>query len=269
MKLIFLCIRLLIQYIFYFHTYESRIFIMKVLRENIQMQDKYFYITCILGANYLTRLIVSLFYLTLYCLNSKIINKYKVNEKFMWETSANWKSKLFKSFLQIIKINVFLIIPLVFISYDKNIDFTVQKPEITFYKIMLGLILYDFMFYIIHRLLHTKKLYWIHKLHHEYTNPTLLSDSHTSIFEVICVAIFPNIIIGSFISMDLYTQCMFIIVSISLGISQHSNYELPFSPFDLIPFCNTHKTHMIHHATIKKYYSPYWTFWDVVFGSAN
>lgn len=108
----------------------------------------------------------------------------------------------------------------------------------SFYQIMISLIAYDFIFFVIHRILHTKYLYFIHKKHHEYKNTVIWADAHTDFIDVLLVAVFPNIIIGIFVPMHLYTQCMFIIVSISLGISQHSNLNLPYSPFYLIPFCD-------------------------------
>ena len=37
-----------------------------------------------------------------------------------------------------------------------------------FINVGLWFILADFIFYCVHRVLHTKRLYWIHKIHHEY-----------------------------------------------------------------------------------------------------
>jgi sterol desaturase/sphingolipid hydroxylase (fatty acid hydroxylase superfamily) len=158
-------------------------------------------------------------------------------------------------------------------SFDENRDKLKISPDtippwyVSFIQIMIGLIMYDLMFFVIHRTLHMRQFYWIHKMHHEYNNTVIWADAHTSLLEVVFVAVIPNIIIGMLINMHLYTQYMLIIVSIALGISQHSSYDLPYSPFDLIPFCDTYRGHTLHHKLTNVNYAPYWTLWDRIFGS--
>lgn len=269
---IYLILGLLTQAFFFVQPWIDRSAIVHFVRSLFQ-SDRTFYICTILGINLLTRLSVDLFFMMLYYFQPKSLDKYKINKQWLWEIDNNYYKKITYTILHFILINVVLIVPLIVFSFDETRDKakvgadTVPEWYVSFYHIMLGLIVYDFMFFVIHRTLHMPKFYWIHKMHHEYYNTVIWADAHTSLLEVIFVAIIPNIIIGIFINMHIYTQCMFIIVSIALGISQHSNYDLPYSPFNLIPFCDTYKGHPLHHKLTTVNYAPYWTFWDRVLGS--
>jgi sterol desaturase/sphingolipid hydroxylase (fatty acid hydroxylase superfamily) len=260
------------QFLFYVQPFVNRSNVLIYLRSFFQ-SDWAFYVTMVLGINFLTRFLVDLFYVILYYFQFKVLNKYRVNRVWLWDIDKQYYQKVIYSFIHFIWINLVIFIPLTMISFDAERDFVKIDPMIvpewhqSFIQIMCALIMYDFMFFVIHHVLHTKYFYWIHKMHHEYNNPVIWSDAHTSFIEVVLVAVLPNFIIGMFVNMHIYTLCMFIIVSISLGISQHSGYDLPYSPFYLIPFSDTYRTHNIHHSLLRVNYAPYWSFWDRICGS--
>jgi sterol desaturase/sphingolipid hydroxylase (fatty acid hydroxylase superfamily) len=262
----------LTQCLFYIQPFIDRTSLLIYARSWFD-SDRTFYIWMMLGVNLVTRLIVDIFYMILYRVQPRSLEKYRTNRTWLWETDKQYNSKIFYTTSHFILINILLVIPLITLTFDENRDhnridpYLVPEWYVSFGQIMIGLIMYDFMFFVIHRTLHMKSFYWIHKMHHEYNNPVIWSDAHTSLLEVIFVAIIPNIIIGIFIQMHIYTQLMFTIVSISLGISQHSNYDLPYSPFYLIPFCDTYKGHILHHNYTSCNYAPYWSFWDRILNS--
>lgn len=257
------------QILFYVQPFVDRKEVLIYLRSFFS-SDKLFYICVVLGINFLTRFVVDLFYVMLYRLD---LDKYRINKVWLWTVDENYYWRITYSFLHFVFINLIIFVPLTVISFDPVTSYhRIDHEKIpewyeSFIQIMCALIMYDFMFFIIHKCLHTKYLYWIHKMHHEYNNPVIWSDAHTSIIEIVLVAVLPNIVIGLFIDMHIYTLCMLIIVSISLGISQHSGYDLPYSPFYLIPFCDTYRGHNIHHSLLRVNYAPYWTFWDRITGS--
>ena len=47
------------------------------------------------------------------------------------------------------------------------------------------MILADFFFYIVHRILHTPRFYYLHKKHHEFNNPYGIGGIYWSIFEMV------------------------------------------------------------------------------------
>lgn len=262
------------QFIFYYQPYVDRSHVIKYMR-NLFSSNYEFYICSILFVNFMTRVIVDIFYVLLYYFKPSCIEKYRINKKWLWETMTPiaYYKKIIGTLFQVILINILIVIPLTLISFDESKHGYKVDPDmvpvwyISFFQIMIALIMYDFLFFAIHKMLHTKHLYWIHKMHHEYYNTVIWSDAHTGLLEVLFVAIFPYMIIGLVIDLHLYTQCMLIIVSISLGISQHSGYNLPYSPFHLIPLCNTYGAHVLHHRFTNVNYAPYWSFWDRVTGS--
>jgi sterol desaturase/sphingolipid hydroxylase (fatty acid hydroxylase superfamily) len=268
-------LKIITQLLFYVQPFVDRSYILIFLRDlcGTHCSNKFFYISLTLGINFLTRFIVDIFFLSLYYFQPKFLENYKINKKWLWETDINYNNKIFGTIMHYLSLNVFIFVPLALISFDENNDYhkidpiLVPKWYVSFYQIMVTLLLYDLIFFIIHKSLHSKYLYWIHKKHHEYTNTVIWADTHTSFIEVLLVAVFPYIIIGMLFDTHVYTQCMLIIVSITLGISQHSNYDLPYSPFDLIPFSNTNKAHVYHHKLLNVNFAPYWTTLDTIFGS--
>lgn len=268
----YLVLRFLTQFLFFVQPFVDRKVVLTNIR-NLFTSDWMFYVCTVLGINFLTRIIVDLFFMSLYYFQPTCIEKYRTNTKWLWETDKDYYKKITHTILHYFLINILLVIPLIVFTFDETRDKLRILPEtvpewyVSFYQIILGLIMYDFMFFVIHRTLHMKQFYWIHKMHHEYNNTVIWADAHTSLLEVVFVAIIPNIIIGMIINMHIYTQCMFVIISIALGISQHSSYDLPYSPFDLIPFCDTYRGHTIHHKLTNVNYAPYWTLWDRIFGS--
>jgi sterol desaturase/sphingolipid hydroxylase (fatty acid hydroxylase superfamily) len=92
----------------------------------------------------------------------------------MWEENAEqWRPYFWKT-LGMVVFNLFVTGPvLTWITFPK--DFKIQmnfedRPDLltTFWQFMLFMLVEELSFYVIHRLLHTPSLYWIHKQHHEY-----------------------------------------------------------------------------------------------------
>lgn len=266
-QMMYKMMKIITLYLFYYQPYVNRRDLLLYVREYFS-SDFYFYLSMMLGVNYMTRIMVDIFYMSLYYFRLESLEKYHINKVWLWENDKNYNNKVIKTIIHYMMLNMIIFIPLTYISYDLNIDYMeVDLWYVSVIQIMISLVIYDFIFYWIHRMLHMKQFYWIHKMHHEYVNTVIWADANTDIIETILVAVLPNILIGYMINMKMYTQLMLIIISISLGISQHSNYNLPYSPFDLIPFCDTIKNHVLHHKLFTVNYAPYWSFWDRVFNT--
>jgi len=263
----FFILKFITLILFYVQPFIDREALLMYIREFFP-SDSMFFFSLMLGVNYLTRIIVDIFYMTIYYFQPTCLEKYRINNEWLWNTDDHYNIRILKTILHYGLLNLIIFIPLTYISFNPNIDYTDVDPwYISFIQIMFSLILYDAMFYIIHRSLHSKYLFWIHKMHHEYINTVIWADANTGLIEVILVAVLPNIIIGNIIHMKMYTQLMLIVVSISLGISQHSNYLLPYSPFDLIPFGDTIGGHVEHHRLRNVNFAPYWSYLDRIFNT--
>lgn len=102
-------------------------------------------------------------------------------------------------------------------------------------------------FYIFHRIGHE---FWYehHKLHHEFVVPCPLATSHTHPLDYFGT-VFP-FAIGVIILQDRIHYLTFILWTvwrISEGYDGHSNYDLPWSPFRILPFSGSGDYHSFHH----------------------
>jgi sterol desaturase/sphingolipid hydroxylase (fatty acid hydroxylase superfamily) len=120
-------------------------------------------------------------------------------------------------------------------------------------EFILYLIYYDFFYYFLHRLLHTRLLYPIHKIHHKY-NPSYYDFYRVHILEI------PITSLGLLIAIYLYKlyiyQLLLCILFINIrGMMQHDHRFL----------CLVGDHHSIHHKYLKCNYGEYWV--DFIFGT--
>ena len=102
------------------------------------------------------------------------------------------------------------------------------------------ILLSDFFFYWIHRILHTPKLYYLHKTHHEFNNPYGIGAIYCSSFEMVTANLFAllfpiyileipeNVIENMILGMTFWTVYM-----------SHSNLQ------------DVNNSHVIHHRKLK------------------
>jgi lathosterol oxidase len=118
---------------------------------------------------------------------------------------------------------------------------------------ILYVIYYDFCYYFLHRLLHTRLLYPIHKIHHKY-KPFYYDFYNVHIFEI------PITSIGLLIAIYLYKlyiyQLLLCILFINIRGMMHHDDRFIF-------FVGDH--HLIHHKYLKCNYGEYWV--DYLFGT--
>lgn len=112
---------------------------------------------------------------------------------------------------------------------------------------VLYLLYYDFFYYFMHRLLHTKYLYPIHKIHHKKYNTNYYDYYSVSILEI------PISSLGLFIAIYLYKlyiyQLFICILFINIrGTLQHD------SKFTFL----VGEHHLLHHKFIKFNYGEPW-----------
>merc|ERR1712217_578599 len=126
-----------------------------------------------------------------------------------------------------------------------------KGPEPKWYthvwQIGVAYLVYDAMFYWSHRFLHHPKLYeHCHKIHHEYHTPIALGCAHHHFVEGVVQAF----------------NCFRWLET----IDAHCGYELPFSPFHMLPFCGGARGHDFHHREFNGNYGAT-IFWDRLCGT--
>ncbi len=137
-----------------------------------------------------------------------------------------------------------------------------------FGEVLAALMLYDFMYYFMHRAMHhPKAMKFIHGVHHYVRFPTSPESIYLHPAEnlaglgLLCIAIS---IIGP-ISPLSFLICFFIYSSVNIIV--HSNLDLPHPACKLLNFWA--KKHDIHHGKhLNRNYASIFPFWDQMFGTA-
>ncbi|WP_214072931.1 sterol desaturase family protein [Mucilaginibacter sp. dw_454] len=131
----------------------------------------------------------------------------------------------------------------------------------------LMLLVHDAYFYWTHRLMHHQAIFkHVHKLHHEFTNPTPFTSYAVHPFEgmvqlgILFVIVFTIPHHSSIVT-------IFFGYSFLVNIVGHMGYEfLPkwFVHHRVFKWINTSVHHNLHHSNLKANYGYYFNFWDVI-----
>lgn len=125
----------------------------------------------------------------------------------------------------------------------------------------------DFYFYWVHRGLHHKSVYkYVHKVHHEHTHPFGIAAEYAHPVETFVLGI--GTLLGPLLfAKHMTTLWAWLFVRLWETIEDHSGYDLPFNPTNLIPFWGGAVHHDFHHKTFKGPYSSIFTWCDFFFGT--
>jgi sterol desaturase/sphingolipid hydroxylase (fatty acid hydroxylase superfamily) len=123
-------------------------------------------------------------------------------------------------------------------------------------ELVLYVLYYDLFYYFAHKLLHTKLLYPIHKIHHKKQVTEYYDFYAVHIIEV------PFTSVGLFVAIYLHKLYIYQLLSAILfinirGIMSHDHRCIPY----------TGDHHLIHHKYYKCNYGEYWL--DYVFGTLH
>jgi len=141
-----------------------------------------------------------------------------------------------------------------------------------FGQIIVLMLILDFWFYVIHRIMHTKLVYRIvHKTHHLSTDPSPFASDSVHPFEAIFDAIF--IVLTSLI-LPLHPLAIFIFVNISAIWSTigHLGYEIfprAFTGSIFGKYLNFATVHNQHHKLFLYNFGYYTTIWDRIFDTLH
>ena len=138
-------------------------------------------------------------------------------------------------------------------------------------RLILGLLLVDFIEYWFHRLLHFNNILWrIHKLHHSIKDMDWIGNMRFHPLEIVYykyLKYFPLLFLG--LSPDVYIWTG--IISLGIGYLNHSNLKWNYGPFRFI--LNSPRMHIYHHDKINHYkygqnFAIVFSLWDFIFKTA-
>jgi len=149
---------------------------------------------------------------------------------------------------------------------------TLQYSAITDYGIpylifslLLMIFIHDTYFYWTHRLIHHKKLFrYIHKVHHQFTNPSPWCAFSFHPFEaIISMGVIPIIIFC--VPWHQSTLIVFITFMTLYDVYIHLGYDI--AQLRVGKWQNTGADHNYHHQNSRVNYGLYFTFWDQIMGT--
>jgi sterol desaturase/sphingolipid hydroxylase (fatty acid hydroxylase superfamily) len=137
------------------------------------------------------------------------------------------------------------------------------------FEVLAILLVYDFAYYWLHRLMHTKKgMRWVHGRHHEVHNPTAMESFYltpTELFAGLGLLLACTWLLGP---VSIWSFAVVFFIHSTLNITVHSGLLSKRSilwPIDHL----THK-HYTHHAgNYDNNYASLTPFWDMLFGTAS
>jgi sterol desaturase/sphingolipid hydroxylase (fatty acid hydroxylase superfamily) len=137
------------------------------------------------------------------------------------------------------------------------------------YEVLAILLVYDFAYYWLHRLMHTKRgMRWVHGRHHEVHNPTAMESFYltpTELFAGLGLLLACTWLLGP---VSIWSFAVVFFIHSTLNITVHSG--LLSKRWILWPIDHLTHKHYTHHAgNYDNNYASLTPFWDMLFGTAS
>lgn len=126
-----------------------------------------------------------------------------------------------------LNIQLFVLLPLgiLFYTFYNNRKNIIEIPTGSLYECFQIILLFlweDFIFYVFHRILHTKRMYKYHKLHHRWTQPVPWGTLYASITENICLNFFPVLSGPVIVGLNIYYMFAWVGLATLSSLIAHS-----------------------------------------------
>ncbi|MBI1342030.1 MAG: sterol desaturase family protein [Terrimonas sp.] len=156
-------------------------------------------------------------------------------------------------------------------NHEIGLFYSIELP--VWAKLILGVVLFDFVTYWFHRMAHNVPLLWrFHRVHHSDTtmdSSTYFRGHPVEIFLWFSVS---NIVAAGIFGLDLYSLGLYTLAVTPFLVIEHSNLRFPKwidKTFGLI--FTTPNIHKVHHEQDQQYtdsnYSDIFIVWDRLFGT--
>ena len=185
---------------------------------------------------------------------------YLLDRKYLDNNHINWKQYNKAAFGSLMN-QITIYLPMLYLTEPYYISAVNRSTNDTVIfsviKIFCIINFANLLFYLVHRLLHTKYLFrWIHYIHHEFIEPIAVASLYAHPMEHLfanTLAFFiPFFIIGSTYIWSL----IFIIMGTIITILSHANYKI----------ISSHNDHIVHHKLFK-YNFGFGGYIDIIFNT--
>ncbi len=157
-----------------------------------------------------------------------------------------------------------------FVVNTRHLQYPLIEASPLWLRVLVALLLHDFLMYWSHRLKHDWDWFWItHEYHHSSTRITLLTDFRVHPLDYIVHFTLTALLLKIFFPGDLQNSWMFAWIMVVPGFLAHSRIDTGFG-FIGRYFIVSPRYHHLHHsknATKSKNYGNFFVFWDRIFGT--
>ncbi|ATB30070.1 sterol desaturase family protein [Melittangium boletus] len=181
-------------------------------------------------------------------------------KRWFWPSLGRFLVNGFLSFLSLV-----LVWPLI-----RNLP-GIHTGELPPWYVMVGqiaffIVLDDFLYYWMHRTLHTRWLYkHVHSVHHRITTPFALTGNYMHAVEFILTSTL--VLIGpSLVGAHVVTLWIWVVFRQFEAADGHSGYDVPWNPGLLVPFYKGPAYHDFHHRRFFGNYAGFFAYLDKLFG---
>lgn len=222
----------------------------------------------------------NLFFLVLYRTEMPFFEQYKISQApWPWKAGGQKAAtfwELARQSVPVTAVNLALTVPLALANYGTavRLGFSADAkdypgvPRVAAHLLVFMLV-EDVMFYWGHRTLHHPALYkHVHKLHHRYYHSVSIAAEFAHPVEFVIVNVLPFATGPLLMGSHLVTQYVWVVWRIGETVFNHSGYDLPFSPWELLPFQGTAAAHDAHHSANTGNFGSFFRFWDWACGTA-
>ena len=177
--------------------------------------------------------------------------------------------KVLKNRLPLILFNISVLIMFNFIGvkYFHHVFLTEYiSPIICFTQIIFVLIVDDFFFYLLHRIMHESKYIYkkIHKIHHRANVPIPLEYIYVHPLEWMSGMIGPFLGMYFIGGIAFESYCIYLIIRNLHEIHIHSGIKTSIF-YKILPIYGSNEHHDIHHAKRDGNYASTFIIWDLIF----
>ncbi|CAB9511701.1 Fatty acid hydroxylase domain-containing protein 2 [Seminavis robusta] len=138
------------------------------------------------------------------------------------------------------------------------------------WQVAFSVVCFDVVFYHIHRMLHHKDFYWIHRKHHSVTvvvGPVgAFYHPIDEWLEAITASLFGPLLLWD--KMHIVSFQAWFVFAIWAALEIHCGYELPWNMYQALPFSVDARYHDFHHRYHHRgNYAAVFTIWDYIYGT--
>jgi 4-alpha-methyl-delta7-sterol-4alpha-methyl oxidase len=133
-------------------------------------------------------------------------------------------------------------------------------------QVVFFVVLDDFLYYWMHRAMHTRWLYkHVHSVHHRITTPYALTGNYMHVVEFMLTSTL--VLVGpSLVGAHVVTLWAWIVFRQLQAADGHSGYDVPWNPALLFPFYKGPAYHDFHHRRFFGNYAGFFAYLDKLFG---